>query len=293
MRSAVPRCTFGSLNSTEVHCTCTDRGASVGVDASRAMLRRRGSLAFFVAVACTSSASVEDAGDVQRVLTDPVGLRLVSPTSLLGLQHPQYDGAVQQRNRRTTGRQPLNHSHFSFYEAQTSLRRCMGGSTPEPRADAFAYFASTSALGNTLNIWMHAFLYALASGRQPVMGKGITPDLMCGPEGVFVCGVPYRGTAWLKERTSRGVDGDWSESDHDVHVVPVGWYSYKHLDGSLLKGSKDPLAKERKTQLVSCFIEALRCPRGKSPRNGLDHESCAMVRAMQMLFPGWEKGDVF
>ena len=103
-------------------------------------------------------------------------------------------------------REALNHTRFSWFEAQTAFQRCYGGEPPTE--DRFVYFTSTSALGNSLNIWVHAFLYALYAGRQLVVGRGLVPDLLCGPAGAFVCGVPYRGEAWLNARPHRNIEGD-------------------------------------------------------------------------------------
>ena len=130
-------------------------------------------------------------------------------------------------------REALNHTRFSWFEAQTAFQRCYGGEPPTE--DRFVYFTSTSALGNSLNIWVHAFLYALYAGRQLVVGRGLVPDLLCGPAGAFVCGVPYRGEAWLNARPHRNIDYEWTRgrsAPGDAHVAPVTWYSYKRADGA-------------------------------------------------------------
>jgi len=64
---------------------------------------------------------------------------------------------------------------FSWADAQASMARCYGpGAAPRP--DRFVYFVSRWPLGNALNAWMHVFLYALATGRQPVLGAGTKPS---------------------------------------------------------------------------------------------------------------------
>ena len=100
----------------------------------------------------------------------------------------------------------------------------MNGTTPMPRNDRYAYWRSTSALGNALNGWMHVFLYALASGRQLVAGDGLAVELLCGTHGAFLCGIPYRSRSWLKQQSSRGVDAGWTDSDHAVHTADLMWF---------------------------------------------------------------------
>jgi len=113
---------------------------------------------------------------------------------------------------------------FTWATAQQNMRRCMNGTTPDIRRDRYAYWRSTSALGNALNGWMHVFLYALASGRQLVAGDGLAVELLCGTHGAFLCGVPYRSRSWLKQQSSRGVDAAWTASDHAVHTADLMWF---------------------------------------------------------------------
>ena len=112
---------------------------------------------------------------------------------------------------------------FTWAAAQQNMRRCMNGTTPDIRPDRYAYWRSTSALGNALNGWMHVFLYALASGRQLVAGDGLAVELLCGTHGAFICGIPYRSRSWLKQQTTRGVDAGWTDSDHAVHTADLMW----------------------------------------------------------------------
>ena len=170
-----------------------------------------------------------------------------------------------------------NRSRFSWRDAQLSFRRCMNGTTPEVRQDRYVYWASSSALGNALNGWMHIFLYALASGRQPVAGAGAGPELLCGTHGAFICGIPYRSKGWVTSQTHRGIDGDWTPSDDIVHQGPLAWYRYMGASTSTKRGGK---GTDRR-RIVRCYGSALRCPSRK-----LDGESCLMVRAMQLLLPG-------
>ncbi len=170
-----------------------------------------------------------------------------------------------------------NRSRFSWRDAQVSFRRCMNGTTPEVRQDRYAYWASSSALGNALNGWMHVFLYALASGRQPVAGAGAGPELLCGTHGAFICGIPYRSKGWVISQTHRGIDGDWTPSEHTVHQGQLAWYRYMGASTSTKRGGK---GTDRK-RIVRCYGQSLRCPSRK-----LDGESCLMVRAMQLLLSG-------
>ena len=65
---------------------------------------------------------------------------------------------------------------------------------PPPSADAWVAWSVTDgiALGNSLNVYMNAFLHALYLGRRLVVGSGMIPALLCGPEGVFECGEERR-----------------------------------------------------------------------------------------------------
>ena len=78
---------------------------------------------------------------------------------------------------------------FSWADAQAAMHDCTNGS--KPLVDKYAYLSTRHALGNALSGWMHVFLYALASGRQPVVGSGPAPRLLCGRDGAFSCGVPF------------------------------------------------------------------------------------------------------
>ena len=80
---------------------------------------------------------------------------------------------------------------FSWADAQNAMHACTNGS--KPLVDKYAYLSTRHALGNALSGWMHVFMYALASGRQPVVGSGPAPRLMCGRDGAFSCGVPKPG----------------------------------------------------------------------------------------------------
>ena len=115
-------------------------------------------------------------------------------------------------------------------------------------------------LGNALSGWMHVFLYALASGRQPVVGSGVAPRLFCGREGAFSCGVPFVNDARTLGGVRRGVVGrnaaPFSDRTTDVLAQDaaqgyqwhnVGWLS--NLGGPLY---------------VQCARRALRCVGGSS-----------------------------
>lgn len=187
---------------------------------------------------------------------------------------------------------------FSWADAQRAMRCCMNHTTPVIREDRYAYWRSSSALGNALNGWMHMFLYALASGRQLVAGDGLSIELLCGTHGAFLCGVPYRGKSWLKTRTppsvhgrtklpvfiTREVDPAWSNSSEDVHVAPLRWYDYQGSGSATMRGAPSS-ERRRKQKLIACYPEALRCPAGL-PRASKGREECLMIRAMQLLLPG-------
>ena len=65
---------------------------------------------------------------------------------------------------------------FSWADAQNAMHSCTNGS--KPLVDKYAYLSTRHPLGNALSGWMHVFLYALASGRQPVVGSGLAPRLL-------------------------------------------------------------------------------------------------------------------
>ena len=93
---------------------------------------------------------------------------------------------------------------FSWADAQNAMHSCTNAS--RPLVDKYAYLSTRHPLGNALSGWMHVFMYALASGRQPVVGSGTAPRLLCGREGAFSCGVPFVSDArTLLVRRERGM----------------------------------------------------------------------------------------
>ena len=94
---------------------------------------------------------------------------------------------------------------FSWADAQASMHACTNES--RPLVDKYAYLSTRHAVGNALDGWMHVFMYALASGRQPVVGSGVAPRLFCGREGAFSCGVPFVNDARTLGGVRRGVVG--------------------------------------------------------------------------------------
>jgi hypothetical protein len=165
---------------------------------------------------------------------------------------------------------------FSWADAQNAMHACTNGS--RPLVDKYAYLSTRHPLGNALSGWMHVFMYALASGRQPVVGSGTAPRLLCGREGAFSCGVPFVNDARTLGSVRRMVGRNGAPfSDRTTDVLAsdaaqgyqwhnVGWLS--NLGGP---------------HYVQCARRALRCVGGAS---GLDDEACAMARAMQLLLPG-------
>ena len=155
---------------------------------------------------------------------------------------------------------------FTWATAQQNMRRCMNGTTPEIRRDRYAYWRSTSALGNALNGWMHVFLYALASGRQLVAGDGLAVELLCGTHGAFICGVPYRSKSWLKQQSSRGVDAAWTDSDHAVHTADLMWSKSVWKSKFNLCFNSGSL----EVRVRCCSLQSVECiSRGSCPSLGL------------------------
>ena len=155
---------------------------------------------------------------------------------------------------------------FTWVAAQQNMRRCMNGTTPDIRRDRYAYWRSTSALGNALNGWMHVFLYALASGRQLVAGDGLAVELLCGTHGAFICGVPYRSRSWLKQQSSRGVDAAWTDSDHAVHTADLMWSKSVWKSKFNLCFNSGSL----EVRVRCCSLQSVECiSRGSCPSLGL------------------------
>ena len=155
---------------------------------------------------------------------------------------------------------------FTWAAAQQNMRRCMNGTTPDIRRDRYAYWRSTSALGNALNGWMHVFLYALASGRQLVAGDGLAVELLCGTHGAFICGVPYRSKSWLKQQSSRGVDAAWTDSDHAVHTADLMWSKSVWKSKFNLCFNSGSL----EVRVRCCSLQSVECiSRGSCPSLGL------------------------
>ena len=53
----------------------------------------------------------------------------------------------------------------------------------------------------------------------------------------------------------------------------------RHMDGATMRGAKsvDGKPPPKRKAIVDCFPEALRCHRGRNPRNGIDTEACVML----------------
>ncbi|KAJ1458231.1 hypothetical protein M885DRAFT_614582 [Pelagophyceae sp. CCMP2097] len=170
-----------------------------------------------------------------------------------------------------------------WYDAQTSFAECYGRGGPRP--DRFVVWGSTSALGNALNVFGHIFLYALASGRQIVVGPGLVPQLLCGPEGAFHCGAAAPDKAWFQARKHSSTGESNRINLFDVkHELLVGFTSVNYHG---VKSAFSRAPGETASNLTICAAAAVKCPRpGDLSRGQMDHEACVMVRAMQFLFPG-------
>ena len=179
-----------------------------------------------------------------------------------------------------------HHRRWSWREMQEDYYNCTNGTSPEPRVDRYVRWRSTSALGNALNVWVHAFLYALATGRQLLVGEGVVPELFCGPDGAYACGPAYAPRGKMKS-----VPIAWHRIHEEqyletaIHDALPNWFSYKSVGAALYRGAGDDFkTRLERSKCAKCVWRALRCP--EKPFNGIDKESCAMVRAMQFLLPG-------
>lgn len=180
-----------------------------------------------------------------------------------------------------------NLTAWTWQDVQSDFANCTDGLTPRPN-ERYAVWQSTAALGNALNVWVHIFLFAVASGRQLLVGQGVVPELLCGPRGAYLCGVEAPGKQWFhgKKMTTAKWDDLFDESE--LALVPVQWFSYKDVGAAMFRGSK---SSHDKRTCLECMQRSLRCQ--NNARNGLDVDSCVMVRAMQMLLPGARLRDDF
>lgn len=140
---------------------------------------------------------------------------------------------------------------------------------------------------------MQLFLFALVSGRQLLVGAGIVPELLCGDNGAYVCGVDSEAKEWRKTK-SRGT-ADWRDlfSNKQITDSPLNWFQYANVGAAVMRGV--PAAEidvNFKALCLECIYRSLRCP-VVNAHNGLDRESCVMLRAMQLLLPGTMLRDRF
>lgn len=213
-------------------------------------------------------------------------------------QQSAKKGSPSRRSMQQRSHHNRSEARWSWHETQLDFANCTNGSTPFPRkslfanrtidaragSDRFVTWSSTSALGNALNVYMHAFIFALASGRQLAVGNGVAIELLCGEShGAYACGLNGRGVA--AQRTTP--PADWSNlfSGHRVVSSHNSWYQYQNLGAAVMKGTSAE-DREFKDMCIACMQRSLRCPDEANSGSGLDRESCAMVRAMQLLLPG-------
>ena len=109
---------------------------------------------------------------------------------------------------------------FSWADAQNAMHSCTNAS--RPLVDKYAYLSTRHPLGNALSGWMHVFLYALASGRQPVVVFQRTIEA-------------GRATLWYGARGACRIIGDLRAGTANRGVIHhhghcyAGWWN---LDGT-------------------------------------------------------------
>ena len=149
---------------------------------------------------------------------------------------------------------------FSWADAQNAMHSCTNGS--KPLVDKYAYLSTRHALGNALSGWMHVFMYALASGRQPVVGSGPAPRLMCGRERTIEAG---KATLWYGASGACRIIGDLRAGTANRGVIHHHGHCYDgwwNLDGTRTVPPQ-PVPKRR---------------RGPGPRGPLKHHHPAGPR---------------
>lgn len=185
---------------------------------------------------------------------------------------------------------------WSWRETQEAFVDCargVVGDLPAPTAEKWVLWSSTSATGNALNIYVQAFAYALVTGRQVAVGHGRVPQLMCGPEGVFRCGLPHVSeVAFAGEKSSAdGWSAVWDQNSAEQHETPAQWFQYRNSGAAIGRGrlkAGTMLTNTTAKKIVHrCMMRAVRCPTPGTldPRSQLDAEACFMLRAMQLLLP--------
>ena len=157
------------------------------------------------------------------------------------------------------------------------------------------------------------------TGRKLIVGRGMVPNLLCGPYGAFACGVPaYRESEGLAETPF--VDPErWAWADVQQPQVPVmkgrrdsSWGTFSgvlgkaHGDFIGTKGrlkadglGTDVSPKAFVARMAMCAVKALDCMPGKpekrtpSEKNAgyvdesqeVEVNSCVMNRAIRELLP--------
>ena len=140
---------------------------------------------------------------------------------------------AHQYNRSSSSSSSSSGDSWSWHDAQREFAEC-SPEMPGPRLDKYMVWVSTSALGNGLNIFAHAFVFALVSGRQLVVGPGTVPSLLCGPKGAFHCGIPTVEEVWGTEKNYKKKmpqmqyrwNRDSAKDDKPVWESAVKWYQY-------------------------------------------------------------------
>ena len=153
-------------------------------------------------------------------------------------------------------------------QAQANFANCIRRPTRQMK-DRYIVWSSPHALGNSLNVFMHSFLYSLVSGRQLLVGSGTSPELLCGRIGAFLCGVAFHED--LPNFSAKGVSHirlhDWGlvhNSSAIVHFASYRWIMYPAWSEKGGQGFYEGvLVSSHQRQAVQrCVLRALRCGEG-------------------------------
>lgn len=182
---------------------------------------------------------------------------------------------------------------FSWREMQDAYGACyapVSGFNKSGTKPLYLSWESTSSLGNALNCYAGAFVTALSSGRELIVGNGAIPTLLCDPvTGIFVCGIKHftevKDYESAKKAPAREKDPKFDTLNDVVTDILKGdirnfqWRNTLNHISMLFRG-KNPEDQKRSGD---CILRAMRCDQNHMDLEG---EACVMTRMMQLLLPG-------
>ena len=190
----------------------------------------------------------------------------------------------------------------TFQDHAARYEQCAGPlSAPADGTRRFVAWraADSTALGNALNILAHAYLVALWSRRELIIGPGLVPDLLCGRWGVITrCGMPrwtdgavspaLAGTKdadplhWIGHVRQADALRDGPALERGARVVGANIRAWSTYSGYAQDAAKEPR--------VMCALQALGCDgpvRDARDRGAgvAEANGCVMVAIMRAVLP--------